>query len=329
MTGPILILWLLLSALGVLACGLFAGLETGIYSLTRVRVHLLSQDGHRRAARLEQMLAEPGPLLATLLIGTNIATNLATAAMGVIFEARGFSTWQVVAAVVLIETPLLLIFAETLPKDLFAAHADRFVYPFVTPILWLKRLLTVIGLLPLITAVSRLFLKSLGGGPVTMPFHPRRHVITLVKEGLGRGLLSDEQTALVERAMALADRTVTDEMTPWSQVITIDAEATPQAIWDLAEHSAHTRFPVVDRDHHVVGVVGVNTVLQHDPGTCPPLADLMTTAPQLAPDVPLRTALRQVQRGAPMAIVTAGAGPLGIVTVKDLIEPVTGKLTNW
>lgn len=325
-----LIWWLLLSALGVLASGLFSGLETGVYSLNRVRLHLLSHRGRRSARALQKMLAEPGPLLATLLIGTNVANNLATSAMSVIFEAGAWGPWQIVGAVVLIETPLLFVFAETLPKDLFAAHADRMVYPFVTPLLWLKRFFTAIGLLPLITAVSRLCLKLVGGGQPVTPFHPRRHMAALVKEGLGQGLLSDEQSALVERVMMLAGRSVADHMTPWSRVTTIQVNAAPRDLWHLSEQSPHSRFPVVDAAGVVVGVVSVTDALLFDFKACPPIAELLTAAHALAPDVPLRAALRRVQGGdGPLAIVGDRAAPLGIVTLKDLVEPITGELLNW
>ena len=324
------IFWLALSVAGVAACGLFAGLETGVYSLNRVRLHLLSHHGNRSAQIMERMLSNPGPILATLLIGTNIATNLATSSMGVLLKSRSLGDWQIVGAVVLIETPLLLVFAETLPKDLFAAHADRLVYPFAKPIFWLKQLLTFTGLLPLITAISQLFMKSLGGAKSRSLSHPRRLMTKLVKEGLGRGLLSDEQTAIVERVMALADRSVADQMTPWDQVISIRDDTTPPEICALAEKHSHKRWPVVDSAGSVTGVLDVTEAMLHDKDDCPPIHQLMTPAHMLSSNLDLRMALRQVQGDSgPVAIVSDGGKPLGIVTVKDLIEPITGELANW
>ena len=326
----IFIFWLALSVAGVVASGLFSGLETGVYSLNRVRLHLLSHHGKRSAQIMEKMLSNPGPMLATLLIGTNTATNLATSAMGVLLKSQSLGDWQIVGAVVLIETPLLLVFAETLPKDLFAAHADRLVYPFAKPILWLRRLFTFTGLLPLITAVSHLCLQSLGGAKSRSLSHPRRLMTRLVKEGLGRGLLSDEQSAIVERVMALADRSVADHMTPWDQVITIKADTTPQELWALAGKHSHKRLPVVDSAGSVTGVLDVTEAMLHDKDACPPIDQLMTLAHTLPSNLDLRAALRQVQdESGPLAIISDGDKPLGIVTVKDLIEPITGELPNW
>jgi len=46
--------------------------------------------------------------------------------------------------------------------------------------------------------------------------------------------------------------------------------------------------------------------------------------------MPVRSALRQVQtNGATLAIVTDNDRPAGIVTIKDLVEPITGELAGW
>ena len=136
------IFWWCCCFAGIAATGLLAGLETGVYSLNRVRLHLKFDEGDRAARALYPMVRKPERLIATLLIGTNVATNLATSSTGILLESTGLSTWQIIVADVLIVTPVLFIFAETLPKDLFAAHADRLVYPFSRPIRWLTTLFT-------------------------------------------------------------------------------------------------------------------------------------------------------------------------------------------
>jgi len=259
-----LVLWLLASAAGLLICGLFAGLETGIYCLNRVRLHLLSHQGNRSARTLSALVDKPASLLATLLVGTNIATNLATSAMGVVFHARFTSDWQIIVAVVLIETPLLFVFAEILPKDLFAAHADRLVYWFVSPMLWCKRLFTAVGVLPLIALVGHIAMKGLGTSLPVKAFGPRRQMAALVREGLGQGLLSDQQTAIVERVISLADRSVRDEMVPWLQVTTVKVDDTPAHLRSLADQVGRSRYPVIDDSGRAIGVVNVVDVLLAD-----------------------------------------------------------------
>ncbi len=330
MTTTALIVWFVLSIAGVAICGLFAGLETGMYSLNRVRLHLLSHEGHSNAAVLGRLMHDQGRLLATLLVGTNIATNLATSALGVILHDWVHGEWKVIAATVLIETPLLFIFAETLPKDLFAAHADRLVYPFARPIALLKLLLTWIGLLPLISLISRGVMKLLGSKSSSLPFQPRLLVTSLVKEGLGSGLLSDEQSAIVDRVIALADRTVRDEMVAWADVTKLSVDDAPKALWELAERTSYGQMPVMEASGQAAGVLHVIDALVHEPDDCPPLRELMRRPLQLSPQTPLREALEQLQgEGDTLGIVTENNQPIGIVSIKDLVEPITGELASW
>jgi len=333
MTAGLAILWLTLAVLGVIVCGLFAGLETGFYSLNRVRLHVLAEQGSPAARRIAILAARPGRTLATLLVGTNVATNIATSATGLLLEGGGLTEWQIIAADVLIVTPILFIFAETVPKDLFAAYADKLVYVFSGLLLWTHRLMTAVGIVPLITGVSRLVMHLLGSHmdlPVAT-FHPRHHVQNLVREGIRPGLLSAEQSAIVWRVFSLGGRCVADEMIPWPSVLTVRADDPPAVLWKLADQTSRSRFPVVDAGGQVLGVVSLYEALLHDREQCPPITTLMRPAPTLRADQRLREALRYVQQQhvALAVVVDEHDKPVGIVTVKDLVEPITGELASW
>lgn len=335
-TGDVLF-WLSLGLAGYACSGLFSGLETGIYSLSRVRLHVYAREGWRSAKRLDQMIHNPNQLLATLLIGNNIANNLASSATGILLEQTGLGQWQVIGVSVLVVTPLLFIFAETLPKDLFAAHADRWVYPFAALLHWLRVLFFWIGALPLIGAMSGLTTWILGGSSQTVMYHPRHMVGMLVREGVGKGLLSDEQSAIVERVLRLAGRTVGDEMQPWDKVTVVRVTDTPAHLWELADQTSLSRFPVVAADAagdgppRVLGVLSLYDALWHDRDNCPSIESLMTPVTTLPAAMPLRDGLAEMQRGASaLSLVTDDAGqPIGIVTIKDLVEPITGELASW
>jgi CBS domain containing-hemolysin-like protein len=70
------------------------------------------------------------------------------------------------------------------------------------------------------------------------------------------------------------------------------------------------------------------TRLESGPGTT--LRDLAKPAPVLSPEMPVRRAMQVVTDArAKLAIVVSGTRPVGIVTVKDLIEPLTGEFRAW
>lgn len=326
-----LTLWTLAMLLGFMGSALFSGLETGAYSLNRVRLQIYHHQHHRAARILRKNLDKPTQLLTTLLIGNNITNYVGTASLAVILESRGLSDWSTILLNTLIVTPILFIFGETLPKDLFAAFSDRLMYRLAGVLEWARRLFTWTGLVPLIGVFSHGVMVALGQGGKFQPFHPRRQVQALVKEGVGYGLLSDDQSAMVERVLDLGNVRVGDEMVPWDEVVQIRVDALPSKLWELADRTSHSRFPVVDQAGNVMGIINVMRALPYGKDNCPPIQSLMRPATTLAESLPLRRGLSELQhkRNA-MAIVTGeNDKPVGVVTVKDLVETITGELASW
>ena len=323
-------MWIALMLLGFVGSALYSGLETGAYSLNRVRLHLLAQQEHRAAGTLDRLLHKPTSLLGTLLIGNNVANYLGTFSLSILLGAMGYGELAVIVLNTVLVTPILFVFGETLPKDLFAAHADRLMYR-LTPALTLTRAAAIAtGLLPLIGLFTEAVMRTLGQGGRVNPFHPRRQVEVLVKEGVGYGLLSEEQSAIVQRVLALTDTRVDGEMIPWPRVVTVKLDDDPEVLWQLADRSSHRRFPVLDAEGRVVGVASCIEAMLHERGHAPPIREMMSEPLWVAPGTPLRQALARLQQThAALALVGDGQTPRGVVTVKDLVEPITGELVRW
>lgn len=331
MSSGMLIFWSVLAVLGFAGSAMYSGLETGAYSLNRIRLHVMMHRGNRAAKVLHNLITHPTVLLTTLLIGNNITNYLGTAAMGVVIESRGLSDWEAIILNTLIVTPVLFVVGETLPKDLFAAHSDRLMYR-LAPVLSVSRnLFYYTGLTPLIGLFSGLMMKAIGRDPRKSAFHPRRQVGLLVREGVGYGLLSHEQSAIVDRVLDLAGRTVQEEMTAWGNVEKIRLGDSPAMIRRLAQRTTHSRVPVLDRNGAVAGILNLNAALVHHAEACPPISELMVPAESIAQDLSVRDALSRLQQHtAGQAVVTGTRGePIGIITIKDLIEPITGDLAKW
>ena len=322
-------LWWAMMFGGLIGSALYSGLETGSYRLNRVRLQILEHKGRRAAKALQQLLHQRELLLCTLLVGNNVANYMGTAGLAVILEDWGLTDTQVVLLNVLIITPLLLIFGETLPKDLFAAYGDRLMYRFAGFLQVSRSVFTWTGLLPLVLAVSHGLTRLMGGRHVG-PFHPRRQVHALVQEGVGHGVLSDAQSAMVERVLELSGRCVADEMVAWKDVIRVGESDPPAVLWRLADQTSYSRFPVVNADGKVVGLLHLRDALTHTPDTCPSIRNLIAPVETLNAQTPLREALSHIQsHRKALAIVIRQGKPVGIVTIKDLIEPITGELASW
>lgn len=324
------LLWILTAIVGLVLAGLSSGLETGVYSLNPVRLHVLEHTGLKAARRLARHMAAPAALIASLLISHNAGVKIATHAAAVLLSRHDLTDWQIVVFDAIIMMPLLFIFAETVPKNLFAVYADRLMVLFVGPLHVLVMFCRYTGVGPLLTAASDGFTWLLGLRRPQSRFQPRHQIEVLVREGVGYGILDDEQGAIAERMMTIAGRTIAEHMQPWDQAITVSVEDRAQTLWDLANRSSRTRFPVVDAHGAVVGILNINDVLVHAVETCPPVRELLREASTLEASTPLRRGLAELRTGPmPIAVVLERGRPVGLITLKDLLEPVTGELAAW
>ncbi len=146
----------------------------------------------------------------------------------------------------------------------------------------------------------------------------------MLKEGAAQGALSASQATLVERALAMRGATVADEMVPWHRVHTLPIDTDPGRVKSLLGRQRHTYYPVVDRRGRVVGVLWQPSVVL-EPGRR--LGEILKDPARLAPGVPVLEAIAMVRgSAAQVGIVERGGRPLGMVTEKDLVEPLTGEI---
>lgn len=321
--------WTVVMFAGFLGSALFSGMETGSYRLNRVRLYVQASQGKSSAKTLEKVIAKPASLIGTLLIGNNLCNYAGTAGLGVLLAAMELSVWEAVLVNTVLVTLVLFIFGETLPKDLFAAHADRLMYPLAKLLAGLRTLFTWTGVLPIVVAISALAIRLIGSGE-DGALTPRKRVAQMVREGAGVGLISSEQTQIAQRALALSNRRILAEATPWAKVVTVPQDLSKAALVQAAKKTSRSKLPVVDSRGRVVGVLDVIDALL-DQDQREPVKAAMRPAVTMPASTTVRSALARMQREhISLAIVTRGDGrPVGVVTVKDLVEPLTGEIEHW
>jgi CBS domain containing-hemolysin-like protein len=332
MTAMEIAMWSLVFLLGAIGSATFSGLETGIYTLNRVRLHLRSGSGDRRAIILERMIAKPNRTLGTLLISNNIANYASSLGITALLEAAGFQDWEVIGFTALILTPFLFAVGEVVPKDTFQNHTDVLTYHFARFLRGVQILLMVTLLLPLIDTVSKALAWALGSDRTTLiGGHPRRVVTQLVRESVGHGVISAYQSDMIDRVLHPPERRVDEAMVPWADVHKLRASQPVEAVWAMANRHAHTRFPVTDRDGKALGVLDVFDVLTLDAAQSPPLESMIQPAPRLPARMNLSEALIELRKAqSPMGFVVGDNDRvLGLITTKDLVEPITGELDIW
>ncbi|MEM1210968.1 MAG: CNNM domain-containing protein [Planctomycetota bacterium] len=331
MSGGELVFWLVLMLIGFFGSALYSGMETGAYRINRVRLHIRLQRGDKRVGSLDRLLKNPTLLLATLLIGNNLANYMGTASLSVMLDAQALPEWQVILLNTAIVTPMLFVFGEVLPKDLFSRFSDALMPRLAWVLRTSEVVFTAVGLVPVVRGFGAAVLRLTGKKEAVRVTHPRRTFHTLVREGVGYGLISDEQSALADRVLKLAGKTVADEMTPWDEAVTVGVADPVESVWELIDRSGRSRLPVVDDTAAVVGVLNTMDVLLAGREAGGEVGRVMGPVVRLEGAMPLRSGLARMQaEHVGLAVVVGDGGePIGLVTVKDLVEPVTGELTSW
>lgn len=114
-----MIVALLITGLGIALSAFFSGSETGFYRVTRVRLEIDAKEGQLVARGLHWLATKANLVVATVLIGNNIANYLVSLGL-VLLSTRILAPGsQLESALPLLMTPVLFIYGELLPKFLF------------------------------------------------------------------------------------------------------------------------------------------------------------------------------------------------------------------
>lgn len=321
--------WALLMLVGLLGSSLWSGLETGIYGLSRVRLELAASGGDRGASRLQRELQNSERVLVTILLGNNACNYFGTLGLGALLAASGLEPITIVIGQTAVLTPLLVIFGESLPKELFRLNADTLPRA-LSGFLWsVRMLLTAVGVVPLVLLIVRAAARS-ADVSAERAVGGTAEIARLIRESASAGSLSGEQSQLADRALALDRTKVRDVMVRWADALTIDDGADRSEVVRLVLRAGPTRVPVVSRSASGARVVGVLSVTELLASAESEPRDLVVEPARVEASMPVRKALARLREsGVPLGIVERRGRPIGVVTPKDLVEPLTGRLKAW
>jgi CBS domain containing-hemolysin-like protein len=304
----------------------FSGSEIAMVSASRARLRHLAKAGDHGAQEAEKFLAEPQTLLATTLMGTNLATVTFSVTVALALLGRDTSNSELLAIVLV--SPMTLIFGELVPKTLFQRHADtivpRIIYPLRFASIVLRPGVWVMG------AFAALVTRVLGVDRERAFVTKDELAMLIESEAKGETDITNDEREMISNVLELSDTEVENVMVPLSEVTALPVDASiAEATLEVADKQ-HSRIPIYeDRIDNIVGVLHVFDLLQAKNGELlvAELARVVPFVPENQPCIDLLLDLKHA--GDPMAVVVDEyGGAVGIVTVEDILEEVVGEIDD-
>jgi CBS domain containing-hemolysin-like protein len=336
-----------LGLLGVVALiaanGYFVAAEFAFVASRRSKFVEGAEEGDRksrRALRVHKRLsfmlsgAQLGITVTSLVLGFIARPAIATViepaldALGVPESAQvGIS----LTIAFVLATLLQMVFGELAPKNLAIAKPEPIARNLASSTLVFMR---VAGpLIRLFDSAANGLLRLVGIEPVE-ELHggvSAQELDLIVDSSAESGHLTTLQAALLERAIDFVDLEASDAMVPWNKVVTIGSDATAADLRD-AMASSHSRFPVVDDEAHVVGIVHAKDLLgvprmEYESTVVEAMMHDVLAVPEAAGLTVVLAELRDRSTEMAMVIDEYG-GPAGIVTLEDVVEELVGEIED-
>ncbi|MDY0005154.1 MAG: hemolysin family protein, partial [Polyangia bacterium] len=299
----------------------FSSAETALMASGRVKLTHQLEQGRRGAAQALRLIEQPGPVLATVLVGNNLV-NVAAAAIATVLWGPVWATFII--------TLLLLVLAEVTPKRLAASMPEdwaRFVSMPVRVVGWVLK--------PVawgVTRVTDLLLKVIPTpGGIRKRGLSRQEFVTALNIGARDGELEPAETRMARELLALKDLKVREIMVPIESVVTVDEGSSWEELLELIARFGHTRYPVHRGDPSApIGMLLAKDLLEHV--RQPPenwrrlVRELKRVSASLEADELLRD--MQIQRIHLAAVEDAEGLVQGIVTMEDILEEVVGEIED-
>ncbi|MCM3661375.1 hemolysin family protein [Georgenia satyanarayanai] len=341
-------IWVLSLLLGIVVIlaitavtGYFVAQEFAYMAVDRSRLAARAESGDEGAQRALKVTrrtsfmlsgAQLGITVTGLLVGY-VAEPLVGQALGEALGGVGVPTGVGIAVgtvlALLLSTIIQMLFGELFPKNLAIAKPEPVA-------LWLARstnlYLAAFGwLITVFDAASNALLRVLRIEPVHDVEHSAtaRDLEHIVADSRASGDLPADLSVLLDRILDFPRQDVEHAMIPRARVGAVRADRTVAEIRALMA-TGHSRYPVLDEEDDVVGVVHLVDLLT---GTVPDdatAAELQRPALVLPTAMALPDALRELSasRNAMACVVDEYGSFTGVLTLEDVAEEIVGEITD-
>jgi putative hemolysin len=329
--------------------GLFAMSEMALVASRKARLQKRIDEGDKGAAAAARLGANPTQFLSTIQIGitsigvlNGIVGEAAFAAPLAIWMLglgvpNAIASYVATGLVVAIITYVTIVLGELVPKRIGQSNPEAIARLVAQPIDWLAA--ATRPFVRLLSFSTNGILRLVGIGKNQTATVTEEEIHAVLAEGTSAGVIEKHEHTMVRNVFRLDDRQIGSLMVPRGDVVYLDADDAFEINLEKIESSDHSRFPVIRGGmENILGVTNARKLLSRAVrgGRFDLTQELQVPiyVPETVTGMELLDNFRSSD--AQMAFVIDEYGEiLGIVTLKDLIEAITGEFhprdpeTSW
>ena len=238
--------------------------------------------------------------------------------------------WQLLA-ILLISVPLIGVFYIGLPVawsrhggEAVLVKSLRILHVFYV-ILW-----PVVRLLRSLEKVVKIFHRQ---EPEEVVKELEQDIMSAVEEGAKGGLLSRDERSMIKSVIDVHDTQASNIMTPRTEVVAVEAEATLSEVEQIIASEGHSRIPVYEETlDNIVGMLYAKDVLIHLASKQESFDVRTIMRPAIfVPETKLIVDLLRELKARKVHIVVVldeYGGTSGLVTIEDILEEIVGEIVD-
>ncbi len=322
----------------MLLVAFFAGVEIAFLAASIVKIELKQRQGDGAAKILSYFKKNTHLVLITILIGNNIALILYAQEIDEIFA-------QIYKMVIgtempkhdlllmllksVIDTLILLVLAEYIPKAIFRRTADTIIYPsayilqFFYYILWLP--------IQIANYLSKGMLRLMGvlveEEVVGIDKKDLDNYIQEVIDSSEGNEMQEVDTEILSNAMTFTETRVREFMIPRTEMVSMSIDENITALMDLFVETKHSRIVIYDGSLDNIKGFFHSTSMFRKPKSISDFIQPVLIVPEIMSANVLIKEFADKKRSVAVVVDEYG-GTAGMITVEDLVEEVFGDIED-
>lgn len=304
--------------------------ETAFFSLSVKELKDIENSPGRTGKAIHELLKDPKPLLATILIANNFINIaiviLSTFVFSELFDFGGNPVLAFIVQVVVV-TLLLLLLGEMLPKVYATKNSTKLAHIMAIPMLGMKKILAPFS--SILVFSSSIIDKRIKKVQYVGSIRDLSHALELTTQGKKA---NDQEHKILRGIVKFGNTDVKQIMKPRTDVDAFEYNTDFKTLLTKILESGHSRIPVFKNNFdNIAGVLYIKDLLQHFDKDENFKWQSLLRPPFFVPESKkIDDLLKEFQekKNHLAIVVDEYGGASGIVTLEDIMEEIVGDITD-